>query len=70
MKKSAILYERGDLELAEKELLAIKNACNKLEAFSLEKGGIPFIERNVARIRGALNPLMSISEVLEIIREP
>lgn len=69
MEKSGIAYDRKDMERVEAELLNIQNSCNRLQAFSREKGGIPFVERNLERIRAPLNILMSVSEVLKIVKE-
>jgi hypothetical protein len=68
MGKYATVWDRRDLERVEAELLKIQNACIKLLAFSREKGGIPFIERNLAHIGAPLKLLMCLSEVLDIER--
>ena len=69
MGKAAVVYDQRDLERVDVQLVNIRNACNELRAFSSEKGGLPFIERNLDRIDAPLNLLMSVSEVLDILRE-
>lgn len=69
MKKTATAYDLKDLERVEAQIMSIQKACAELKAFSAENGYIPFIEKNVERIRAPLYLLMAISEVLEILRE-
>lgn len=61
-------FDRRELQRVDKQVQRIRKACNELIAFSREKGGVPVIDRNVGRITPPLEILMSISEVLEIIK--
>jgi hypothetical protein len=69
MTKNKYRFDRRDLERVDKQLQLIKKACKELTVFSLEKGGIPVIDRNVERMTAPLKLLSGISEVLEIVRE-
>ncbi|MFH0786179.1 MAG: hypothetical protein V2B13_01045 [Pseudomonadota bacterium] len=47
----------------------IEDACRELKAFSLERGGIPVIDRNIERITAPLEILLGISEILETLEK-
>jgi len=61
-------FDQSDLDSIDKSLQLIKKACKDLSAFSQRKGGIPVIDRNVERLTAPLEILMSISEVLDIVK--
>ena len=67
--KDSIQMGQKDLEGVVAHLMKIQEACHGLQLFAEEKGGIPFLERNVDRIRAPLHLLMGMSEVLELMKE-
>jgi len=69
MDKRAYNFDQRDLSKIDEQLKIIKKACSTLGTVSNEKGGIPAIGANIRRIDAAVDILMTISEVLEILEE-
>ena len=61
-------FDQRDLERLDKQVRQIRMACEELSAFSVERGGIAVLDRNVERINAALRILQSITEILQVMR--
>ena len=67
MAEEGYAFNRQDLKRLDKQLQQIKKACEELNAFSAERGGIAVLDRNVERINAPLRILQGITEVLQVM---
>jgi hypothetical protein len=67
MAEEKYAFDQRDLVRLDKQLQQIKKACKELRAFSVERGGIAVLDRNVERIDAPLRILQGITEVLQVI---
>ena len=69
MDKAKYNFDYKDFELLSMHFTQIENACLELKAYSLQKGGIPVIDRNIERITAPLEILMGISEIITTLKD-
>lgn len=67
MDKTDYRFKEEELKQIDQEVSKINEACERLSKFSRTKGGIPSIDRNLARISASLKNIATAGEVLEIL---